>query len=103
MIRIALALTALLAITACAPSPGPVKRKMIGLLEKFDRWDLNGDGQLSQSELKDAEQIGGISSSEIIKFYDTSGNGSISLVEAQAAVSRIDEAREVVKDLKTGQ
>ncbi len=103
MIRIAFVLTTLVAINACAPSASSVKRKMIGFLEKFDRWDINGDGQLSQSELKDAERISGISSSELIKFYDTNGNGTISLVEAQAGVSRLDEAHEVVKDLETAQ
>lgn len=103
MTRTAPLLTAFFAITACAPAPGPVKRKMIGLLEKFDRWDYNGDGQLSQSELKDAEDLSGISSPEIIKFYDTSGNGRISLREAQAGILRVDEAREVVKEVKAGQ
>ena len=30
----------------------PVERKMLGLLEKFDRWDDNGDGFLDDSELE---------------------------------------------------
>lgn len=100
MIRIAAALVTFLGIAACAPAPGPVKRKMVGLLEKFDRWDYNGDGQLSYSELKDAEQIGGFSAAEIIRFYDTSGNGSISLSEAQSGLLRVDEAREVAEELE---
>lgn len=100
MIRIAAALVTFLCIAACAPTHGPVKRKMVGLLEKFDRWDYNGDGQLSKSELKDAEQIGGFGADEIIKFYDTSGNGTISFAEAQSGLSRVDEARVVAKELQ---
>ncbi|MEK6230503.1 MAG: hypothetical protein N2A42_01465 [Luteolibacter sp.] len=37
------------ALAACAPHP--LKRQMVGLLEKFDRWDYNGDGYLSHTEL----------------------------------------------------
>lgn len=103
MIRTAIALLALLSLVACAPSPGPVKRKMIGLIQKFDLLDLNGDGQLSESELKDVAQVSGISAPEIVEFYDTSGNGTISLVEAQAGVSRVDEARELTKKANSGQ
>ncbi len=87
-------------LVACAPTKGTVERKMIGLLEKFDRWDLNGDGSLAKSELASAEQIGGIPADEIMNFYDTDGNGLISLREAQSAVSRVDEARDVAKELQ---
>ena len=100
MKRIATVVIALLGIASCAPSPGPIKRKMVGLLEKFDRWDYNGDGQLSKSELKDAEQIGGFSADEIIRFYDTGGDGRISFSEAQSGMSRVDEAREVAERLQ---
>ena len=100
MIRIATVLVTLLAISACAPSPGPVKRKMMGLMEKFDRWDYDGNGELSKSELNDAEQLSGLSVVEIIKFYDTSGNGRISFAEAQAGMARVDEARGVVEELE---
>ena len=37
------------ALAACAPHP--LKRQMVGLLEKFDGWDYNGDGYLSHAEL----------------------------------------------------
>ncbi len=100
MIRTVAAFAALVAIQACAPSPGPVKRKMVGLLEKFDRWDYDGNGELSASELKDAEQIGGIPSDEIIDFYDTDEDRRISLVEAQSGMARVDEARDVVEELR---
>jgi hypothetical protein len=90
----------LFALAACASHPGPVKRQMVGLLEKFDRWDYNGDGQLSESELKEAEQISGLPAADIIRFYDTSGNRRISLAEAQAGMSRLYEARDAVEEIK---
>lgn len=87
----------LLFLVCCAPTPGPTKRKMVGLLQKFDKWDYNGDGQLQKSELKEAEQLGGVSADEIIEFYDTSKNGRISLTEASKGLSRVDEARELTE------
>lgn len=72
----------------------------MGLLEKFDRWDYNGNGQLSASEFKEAESISGFPADEIIEFYDTSGNGQISLVEAQAGLPKVDEAQDVVEEMR---
>lgn len=91
---------AIIALAACAPQHGPVKRQMIGLLEKFDRWDYNGDGRLSLSELKEAEEISGLPAEDILAFYDTGKNGTISFAEAQAGMSRLDEARATVKEIK---
>lgn len=71
---------------------------MIGLIEKFDRWDYNGDGNLTKTELREAELIGSMPADEIIKFYDTDGNGMISLREAQAGMSRVDEAKDVAAE-----
>lgn len=88
-------------LVACAPHP--VKRQMIGLLEKFDRWDYNGNGKLSISELGDAETLSGIPVKEIIVFYDTDKDGRISFREAQAGMSRESEARETVKTLNSDQ
>lgn len=90
----------IIALAACAPQPGPVKRQMIGLLEKFDRWDYNGDGQLSLSELKEAEELSGLPAADILAFYDTGKNGRISLAEAEAGMSRLDEAKVTVKEIK---
>ena len=73
---------------------------MIGLLEKFDRWDYNGDGQLTLSELKEAEELSGLPAAEILAFYDTGKNERISLAEAEAGMSRIDEAKLTVKEIK---
>ncbi len=72
---------------------------MVGLLEKFDRWDYNGDGYLVASELEDAQQLSGIDSSEIVEFYDTNADARISLTEASAGMSRVDEAREMISGI----
>ena len=78
-----------------------MKRQVIGLLEKFDRWDYNGDGHLVASELGDAEKLSGLPVEEIIDFYDTDKDGRISFAEAQAGMSRLDEARETVERLQS--
>lgn len=88
----------MLAIASCSSGPGPitpttkVERQMVGLLEKFDRWDYNGDGYLTASELKQAEKISGLPPARIIGFYDTNHDGRISLREAQDGFSRTGEA-----------
>ena len=56
---------------------------MIGLLEKFDRWDENGDGYLTEAELVRTEELTGHPPAKVIAFYDTDGDGRISLKEAQ--------------------
>ena len=65
-----------------------IERQMIGLLEKFDRWDLDGSGKLTINELSEAERISGIPAQDILKFYDTDRDGAIALHEAQAAYQR---------------
>ena len=89
-------ITALIAltVTACAPAIGPVvpktpvERKMIGLLQKFDRWDDDGNGQLDREELAEGLVGSGHSADAVMEFYDTNRNGLISLKEAQAAYGR---------------
>lgn len=93
--------TVVFSLAACAPSPA--KRQMVGLLEKFDRWDYNGDGHLSAQELADAEKLSGIPVDEIISFYDTGKDGRISFREAQSGMSRETEAQEEVKRIQSGQ
>lgn len=61
---------------------------MLGLIEKFDRWDIDGDGRLDIDELTAASKITGIPPQEILEFYDTNNDGSITLREAQAAYQR---------------
>jgi hypothetical protein len=93
----------ILALSSCASGPGPitpqtpVERQMIGLLEKFDRWDEDGNGKLTASELKDAEKRSGHSPAKIIGFYDTNGDQAITLREAQAGFSRVEEAERKAK------
>ena len=91
--------TVVFSLAACAPHP--VKRQMVGLLEKFDRWDYNGDGFLSLSELNDAERLSGVPATEIVSFYDTDKNGRISFKEAQSGMTREEEARNAVERLQT--
>ena len=65
---------------------------MVGLLEKFDRWDENGDGYLTASELKQASKISHQPPAKILEFYDTNHDNKVSLQEAQDGYSRADEA-----------
>lgn len=77
---------------ACAPdarSPQATQRKMYGLLEKFDRYDDNGDGYLTRKELVDGVQSAGTMTltdedlERAFKGYDTNRDGRISFREAQ--------------------
>lgn len=103
MIRLVFS-AAVLAMASCSSAPGPVvpetkvERQMIGLLEKFDRWDLNGDGQLDANELKAAQKVTGHSPQEILDFYDVDRSGGVSLREAQRGFKRADEAEEKIKN-----
>jgi hypothetical protein len=92
-----------LLLTACSSAPGPVvpetavERKMIGLLEKFDLWDDNGDGELDRAELTAGLQGTDHTAEGVISFYDTNRNGRVSLREAQAGYRRSAEAEEIVR------
>ncbi len=90
----------MIGLISCGVQPRPVERQMFGLIEKFDRWDYDGSGQLDASELKEAERISGIPADELIEFYDENGDGLISLREAQAGMERVPEAREEVTNIK---
>ena len=92
-------------LTSCAspsdPGAGPqaprgdtqsdAKRKMIGLQEKFDRFDYDGNAELTRSEILNGirdEGIPGITSAEIDQLfasYDRDRNGAISIPEVNAA------------------
>ncbi|MGL5018557.1 MAG: hypothetical protein ACRDBP_10505 [Luteolibacter sp.] len=101
-----LILPCVIALASCASGPGPVtpttrtERQMLGLLEKFDRWDDNGDGELTAKEIdagiarfKGTSVKVDYTGKEVVKFYDTNGNGSVSLREAQAGYHRADEVK----------
>lgn len=95
---------------ACNQGLGPVvpetkvERQMIGLLQKFDRWDDDGDGYLDQKELQNG--INGLNgtprevqygASDVIGFYDANHDGKVSMSEAQAGYSRSAEAEAKLK------
>jgi Ca2+-binding EF-hand superfamily protein len=65
---------------------------MLGLLQKFDLWEENGDGHLTAAELGKAEPITGYPPEKIVAFYDKDSDARISLKEAQDGLSRSDEA-----------
>jgi hypothetical protein len=69
------------------------ERKMIGLIEKFDRWDDDGDGELDEKELGAGlkERASIYTVGYVMGFYDTNGNKKISLREAQTGYQRADE------------
>jgi hypothetical protein len=70
---------------------------MIGLLEKFDRWDYNGDGELNLDELVTGLKGTDFKPDRVIDFYDTNGNRRISLREAQEGYQRANEADAIVE------
>jgi Ca2+-binding EF-hand superfamily protein len=95
-------------LVACQPisSPDPVgpvvpsttvERQMIGLLEKFDRWDDDGDGQLDRAELEAGLAGTPFQADRVLEFYDTNRNGGISLQEAQAGYKRAAQAEANIK------
>lgn len=94
----------ILAITSCYSGPGPitpttkVERQMVGLLEKFDRWDDNGDGELTVKEVnqginrfKGTPMQVSYTGKQVIEFYDTDQSGTVTLREAQEGFQRADE------------
>ena len=99
---------ALVALSACSPSIGPVvpktpvERKMIGLLQKFDRWDDDGNGQLDRQELAEGLAGSGHSPNAVMEFYDTNRDDNISLKEAQNAYNRAPEADARIKARAAG-
>lgn len=81
----------------------PMQRQMVGLLEKFDRWDDDGDGQLSQKEirlgirsLRGKPQQVKYTSTDVMEFYDTNKSGEISLAEAQDGYRRSHDEGAVI-------
>lgn len=71
---------------------------MLGLLEKFDRWDDDGNGELTVKEVdhgikrfNDTPMKVNYTGKQVVKFYDTDQSGTVSLREAQAGYHRADE------------
>jgi Ca2+-binding EF-hand superfamily protein len=91
-------------LVSCGGVPTPAEhdnlqseqeRKVIALLEKFDRFDDNGNGQLTRTEIVNGirfEGISGVDNAEIDRLfssYDSNRNRSISLPEANAALAAV--------------
>lgn len=95
-------------VAACSPGLGPVvpgtevERKMISLLEKFDRWDDDGDGALDPTELAAGLRGTGHRPDRVLAFYDTDRNGRVSIREAQAGYHRADEAERLIQQRLQG-
>ena len=96
--------------SSCSQGLGPVvpktkvERQMIGLLQKFDRWDYDGDGQLDSGEitqgidsLRGKPQQVSYTTADVIDFYDTNRDQKISMIEAQAGYKRSAEAESRLK------
>jgi hypothetical protein len=84
-------------LAACATGTGSAipqtnsEKQMLGLMEKFDRWDYNGNSLLSTKEIEDGlNSLKGTSravtftAADVVEFYDKNGDKSVSLREAQA-------------------
>lgn len=82
-------------LPACVPQSAATKkqesrqRKMFGLVEKFDRFDYNGDGYLTRTELNELIKVQKVPDmtpeklDKAMRAYDTNNDNRISLVEAQ--------------------
>lgn len=99
-----------LLVCSCAEQPDDPKvvdRKMIGLQQKFDLLDTNGDGYLTKPEIiAGYDQLGVVNQSPetadaIIKFYDFDKDGKISLREAQSGA--VTGADELLRQHRAGQ
>ena len=67
-------------------------RKMMALLEKFDRFDYNGNGSLTRKEIEQGIHESGVSGVDkvemdaMMKHYDVNKNGSITRWEAERVI-----------------
>lgn len=70
------------------------ERRLFGMLEKFDRFDYNGDGSLTKKEVRQGIKesgVQGVTEANIQQGFercDTNRDGKISFAEAQAAMRR---------------
>ena len=98
-----IALPAFLLIASCSTTSSPndpevVGRKMIGLQQKFDLIDTDGDGYLTREEIiAGFDAIGVVDQSPetvdaIIDFYDFNKDGKLSLRETQSGAVTGPEA-----------
>jgi hypothetical protein len=75
-------------------SPQARQMQMYGLVQKFDRFDYDGDGFLTRAELQEGvAESGSLNLTEeewqrVMKAYDTNRDGRISRREAQTGADR---------------
>jgi Ca2+-binding EF-hand superfamily protein len=90
-------LFALAAVSCVHPNPHTPQahhQKRMALLEKFDRFDYNGNGKLTRREIEQGvreSDVQGVDARELdaaMKFYDVNKDGSISRWEAEHAVTK---------------
>lgn len=83
-------------MVSCATSADdapPIHRKMFLLVEKFDQFDINGDGTISRMELEKAvnsigpEKLTQEQYDRAMMVYDTDGDNRISRAEAKTAAA----------------
>jgi Ca2+-binding EF-hand superfamily protein len=85
-----------LMLSACTPvdphSEAAHGRKVMGLQEKFDRFDYNADGKITRNEAEigiKESGVTGVSDEELdsmMKHYDVNNDGAISRWETQRAI-----------------
>ena len=85
-----------LVLAACSPvdphSEAAHGRKIMGLQEKFDRFDYDADGKITRKEAEEGIQesgVTGVSEEELdsmMKHYDVNKDGAISRWETQRAI-----------------
>jgi len=67
-------------------------RKMMGLLEKFDRFDYDGNGSLTRREIEEGVREAGVVGIEqaeldaMMKHYDVNKDGKITRWEAERVI-----------------
>jgi Ca2+-binding EF-hand superfamily protein len=95
--KLTLVLSALAVVSCVHPDPHTPEahhRKRMALLEKFDRFDYNGNGKLTKAEIAQGvreSDVKGVDRAELdsaMKFYDVNKDGSISRWEAGHAVTK---------------
>jgi Ca2+-binding EF-hand superfamily protein len=96
--RLSLALISLLIVSCGTPEnivpESPKERKMFAFLEKFDRFDYDGNGKLTKKEVRQGlkeSDVPGVTDQEIDRGFaefDTNKDGAISFREAQGGLRR---------------
>jgi Ca2+-binding EF-hand superfamily protein len=89
-------------VASCAhPDPHSAEahgRKQMALLEKFDRFDYNGNGRLTRAEIEQGireSDVRGVDGAELdaaMKLYDVNRDGSISRWEAGRVLGKTPSA-----------